>query len=132
LEAGFSNFSIREFDPLDLTSLYHIHSSVPFVRRDRVPRAGLFILRDECVEPMRAWTSRRLDDDRPTLYAQVDLVFETEAVMTTFRKGRGASARIIPYKEGESRRAAIVAALADYRHDDGSTFDIRAAKEGRR
>ena len=41
-------------------------------------------------------------------------------------------ARIVPYKEGESRRAAIVAALVDYRHDDGSTFDIRAAKEGRR
>ena len=41
-------------------------------------------------------------------------------------------ARIIPYKEGESRRVSIVAALVNYRHDDDSTFDIRAAiEEGR-
>ncbi|MGA2548304.1 MAG: type II toxin-antitoxin system prevent-host-death family antitoxin [Rectinemataceae bacterium] len=41
-------------------------------------------------------------------------------------------ARLVPYKEGESKRSAIVAALSRYRHDDEPAFDIRAAiEEGR-
>ena len=70
--------------------------------------------------------------DAKTHFAELLADVEAGKDFTITKRGRPI-ARIVPYKDGESRRAAIVAALVDYRRDDGSTFDIRAAiKEGRR
>jgi len=67
-----------------------------------------------------------------THFAELLAGVEAGKDYTITKRGRPI-ARIVPYKGGESRRAAIVATLVDFRHEDGATFDIRAAiKEGRR